>query len=118
MRDVTVSTTLGHCIGFTAGKAVEVPEAAVPACAAKGCMPAEDFQKVLSEATSAPEPTKDNKQEVLVEAIESMVARNAVGDFTADKLPNTKVLAKETGLNVSVKERNEAWEIVQKGLGE
>ena len=118
VRDITVSTKTGHCIGFSAGVPTEVPEGVIAECAAKGCIPSEELEKVLTavDPIKAPVVEDDGKEAKLVEVIEMMIARNAKGDFTADKLPNTKVLSKETGFKVSVEERNEAWEIVQEGL--
>lgn len=119
MRDVTVTSTQGYCIEFKAKEAVEVPEAVVADCAAKGCMPAEDLEDLLTETPVViSDRLYENNQPKIIEAIELMVARNAEGDFTADKLPNTKALIKEVGFKVSVKERNEAWETVQKRLGD
>ncbi len=108
-RDVTVTSTFGHTIHFKKDVPVQVPPALRTLVQERGGIPAEG-ETVHEDAPKKPAaPQGAERLEILVLAIEDMVAKNERGDFGANSLPTVKALSREVGFDVDSRERDEAW---------
>lgn len=102
LRDVRVASTLGHCLWFKANEPQLVPNGMVNDAAAVGCVPvdAKEYEAYRMKLSSAAEAHEELK-ETLIAAIDSMVKRNTIADFTPTGHPKIPALATEAKVDVS-----------------
>tara|TARA_A100000171_G_scaffold6710_2_gene5217 strand:+ start:24522 stop:24905 length:384 start_codon:yes stop_codon:yes gene_type:complete len=97
----------GERITHVAGKAIDMPSAQASVLLNKG-----QAVEASETATAVPEPvTVPDPSVATVEQIVKVMGNVADGDFTADDRPTVEALEKLTGLEVSAKRRDAAWEI-------
>lgn len=102
MRDVRISSTLGHTIYMKAEVPMRVPGPLVDIAAEQGCIPSnskeyEAFKQKLSTRAAAEKMLTT----ALVTGIAAMVKRNKFEEFTPSGHPKIDVLAKEIGVETS-----------------
>ncbi len=92
----------------------EVPKMFIQSAFAAGAVP-EDAD--TDEFVSAPKATfEKTDQELIQNAIKTMLERNDEGDFTAGGLPNRKKLSALVGMNVSAEDLTIAWTALNEAL--
>ena len=110
-RNVTITSTLGHMITFKKGVPTGVPSIMVRTCAERGAEKS-DGENVLLEAEEVKEtqPVDPGQRlEDIRAAMEKIVERNDVNDFTAAGIPSVPAVNKEVGYRVDRTEVNSAW---------
>ena len=106
----------GHSINFIKGEPCWVPPALVNAAVGIGAECVDGPVDVLGpEHVPDPEVSPEEREVLLNAAFDQMIERTGKGDefredFNAQGAPNVKALGKITGLTVSSKERNDAWQ--------
>jgi len=110
-RDITVSTTLGHTIGFKRDVPVNVPPSCIEAVMAKGAIPAEGEElPSLQRKAQIPAPVGMARKAAVFEAYDTMVALNERGTFTAAGVPVLKEVRLKTKFKVDEKENSLLWD--------
>lgn len=110
-RNHTLVSLAGRVISFKAGQPVWVPPEVEKEAMLIGALPTEGTKDILD-----PEPEEQlelsaaDRLAAINKAFVVMKGRDARGDFTAQGVPNTKVLEKLTGFEVTSKERDETWQ--------
>lgn len=85
----------------------DVPQMFIQSAFAAGAIPAEAD---ADEFISAPKATfEKTDQELIQNAIKTMLERNEEGDFTGAGMPNRKKLSALVGLNVTAEDLQTAW---------
>ena len=118
-RDRVVASTAGHVIGFKKGEPTYVPpEARKDVMQAGGIPEDEDFdpdaEAKAKRAAENTEPVDPVEREKAVFAVfEKLTLRNERGDFTANGVPNAKVLKAELGWELQGRDRDVLWEQFQ-----
>lgn len=118
-RDRVVASTTGHVIGFKKGEPTYVPpEARKDVMQAGGIPEDEDFdpdaEAKAKRAAESTEPVDPVEREKAVFAVfEKLTLRNERGDFTANGMPNAKVLKAELGWELQGRDRDVLWEQFQ-----
>jgi hypothetical protein len=117
-RNHVVASTSGHVIGFKKGEPTYVPpEARKDVMAAGGIPEDEDFDPDAEANAKKPptdEPTDPAEREKAVFAVfEKLVVRGRREDFTANGVPNAKVLKAELGWELQPRDRDLFWEQFQ-----
>lgn len=109
-RDITVSSTSGNSINFEKGKPVHVPDHFVEDCMAAGAIPAEGEKLNLKEIPTAKEaPTGDNRKQLILDGIDTMVMLNERGSFSANGFPKQPLLEKKVGFVIDTRELEILW---------
>jgi hypothetical protein len=112
-RNFTVRSTLGHMITFEKGVPMPVPELMVRACGEHGAT------RVDGDDVFAPPPEAPRQKQAVDPgerladvraAIERIIERNDVNDFTAGNSPKTPAVSKEVGYKVDYTEVTRAWQ--------
>lgn len=119
-RDVTVTSTTGHTIRFTKGVPVSVPYQMRRLCLERGVLPADPTAPVLDDDDSQPAKpdaplSLQERDELIREAMIEMIETKKRDDFTATGLPKVDRLAKITGFEVSMAERDRIWLDMKRG---
>lgn len=73
-----------------------------------GCIPIIGGEVIQSAQESEPSPAYDRRA-VILDAMETLVARAAQGDFLGDGRPDVRALSKIAGFQVSSEERDSLW---------
>jgi hypothetical protein len=105
-RSLVLRTTTGHAIQFIKGRPTYVPRAAYSDALAIGAAPVDGEEVDLSkpEAANAAPADAAERNKLIMDAIELLIARNEREDFTAAGVPNIRAVGKEVGFNVSARE--------------
>ena len=118
-RDVTVTSTTGHTIRFTKGVPVSVPYQMRRLCLERGVLPVDPTQPVLEDEVKPTKPdaplSQQERDEFIREAMNEMIETKKRDDFTATGLPKVDRLAKITGFEVSMAERDRIWLDMKRG---
>lgn len=108
-RNYTLATLKGHRIVFHKDQPVYVPPPVVPDAVAVGATPADGSEPDLG---AAPDPvpgaelSPTDRENKILDAIRTLVARNERDDFNGAGQPKEGPLSAITGLKVDTKERN------------
>jgi len=113
-RDHTLQTLAGRSIAFRKGAPTWGPPECEKDAIHIGAVPVEGEVKFLEDEQDVPvELSMQERTAKLNDSFAAMEARNGVeefrNDFTAQGVPNLKVLSALTGFEVLGKERDEAW---------
>lgn len=111
-RDLTVVSRMGHSIAFVANQPTHVPDECSSEVIAVGARPsdADAAAQQGTDAALAPPPAEmDSRASSIEAAIREMMLRNTDGDFTAQGVPNAKVLSGLVGWKVELEERDAIW---------
>lgn len=109
-RDFTIRSTVGHTLGFKAGKEMAVPPVLVNECLKYGAVYCEGEKAPKQCKSKKSSPDGDDRVAAVANAMESIFVRNDREDFTGSGSPDLKALSLEAGFKVDVKERDKAWE--------
>jgi hypothetical protein len=109
-RTHTLRTTFGHIINFHKNEPTHVPPECVKDAVAIGAQPTEGEIDVIGEAKEDVVLSATERKELLNKAFTRLEVRQERGDFTAQGVPNLRVLEGMTGFSVQTKERDEAWQ--------
>jgi len=112
-RDKVVASTLGYAIEFKKGVPVEVPPRMYREVIAVGAIPEEEVDLDAKVEGAAPTDPLKRRADIIA-AIELIVQKAEREDFTAAGLPHPKAVSKITGYTISAKERDEAWQEINK----
>ena len=107
------STGSGHSM-VLGPEGEEVPQMFIQSAFAAGAIPVESDADAFVDAPKATYEKTD--QELVQNAIKTMLERNEEGDFTASGLPNRKKLSALVGLNVSAEDVTIAWAALNEAL--
>lgn len=115
-RNKTHISLTGKVIRFEKGVPTRVPADLVREVVAFGAervdgSNGEAFED--EEALPPAEPQGLERDELILAAIEELVAKNDSDDFGANNAPKPSALSKVTGLKVDNKERDRAWMLYQ-----
>ena len=112
-RNFTVRSTLGHMISFKKGAPMPVPEIMVRSCGEHGARRTDEVD-VFAPPPEAPRQKQAvDPGERLVDvraAVERIVERNDVDDFTAGNSPKTTAVSKEVGYKIDFMEVKKVWQ--------
>ncbi len=109
-RSYTLRTTKGHSISFIKGEPTWVPPTCVPDAVAIGAVSDEHVDVIEKDEKPAVYFDPMEREKKLLEAFDAMVARNDRDDYTAAGLPHCKRLERLVGFEVSITERDTAWQ--------
>jgi hypothetical protein len=112
-RKFTVRSTLGYMISFEKGEPIPVPEIMVRTCGEHGARRTDgvDAFAPAPEAPRAKQAVDPGERMVDIRAaIERIIERNDVNDFTAGNSPKTPAVSKEVGYKVDYTEVTRAWQ--------
>jgi hypothetical protein len=110
-RNYVLATTKGHVIEFKKGVPVYVPDSVLSEALAIGAVTKSGEPPVLEEEkapSGAPSGLMD-RLAALEKAIDTLVKRNARGDFTAAGAPSLNALKEILGWVPSPRELQQAW---------
>ena len=113
-RNCVISSIFGHAVQFEKDAPTHVPPIMHEAVMAAGAVP----EEALPVSDKPPELTAEERQALLVEAIEKVVLKNDASEFTAGGTPHSAVLAPMVGFQLAQGERDAAWGAFQKKLAE
>lgn len=111
-RNYTVRSTLGHMITFKKDVPMNIPAVMVRSCAEIGAKRVDGEEALVIEADEEQvvQPIDPGQRlEDVRAAIEVIVERNDVDDFTAGGTPKTPAVTKEVGYKVDHTEVTRAW---------
>ena len=112
-RNRTVATTKGHSIEFLKGVPTHVPYECREEVMAAGGVPETDVDE---DPTPKPDtPAGEDREAIILAAIEAIVLRNNPKEFTAGGAPHIKTLERELGFDVDVHERDDLWDKFRQG---
>ena len=120
-RNYTVRSTLGHMITFKKDVSIAIPAVMVRSCAEAGAKRVDGGDAfVAPKATEQPTQPIDPGQRMddVRAAIEQMVERNDVNDFTAGGSPKTSAVTAEVGYKIDRNEVARAWKQRNEELAE
>ena len=120
-RNYTVRSTLGHMITFKKDVPITVPSVMVRSCAEVGAKRVDGGDAfVAPKATERPAQPIDPGQRMddVRAAIERIVERNDVSDFTAGGTPKTPAVTSEAGYKIDHTEVIRAWKQRNEELAE
>lgn len=110
LRDIRVSNVYGRTVFLKANEPTLVPGRLVDDAAAAGCVPYNEDEYRAHRAEKAKQAEAVVEREtLLVEAVQRMVARNISTEFTTTGLPRIEVLSAEAGFDVTSIERDRAF---------
>lgn len=108
-RTHALRTTKGHTIQFVKGESVWVPPICVPDAVAIGAISDVDVDVIDDEPKPVVQMTPDERKAKIIAAFETLIERNARGDFSASGAPNTRKLEELCGFEVPNRERDAVW---------
>lgn len=110
-RNKTVASTLGHMITFVKDEPTPVPDIMIRACAEIGAVRVDGEDAFVEEEQKAPPVPVDPGQRLqeIGAALEKIVQRNDIDDFTAAGIPNVRAVGVEVGYKVDRTEVVAAW---------
>ena len=110
-RNKTVASTLGHIITFVKGVPTPVPEIMVRSCAEIGAERVDGADAFAEEEKKVPANPVDPGQRLseIGAALETIIERNDIDDFTAAGIPNVRAVGAEVGYKVDRTEVLSAW---------
>jgi hypothetical protein len=110
LRDIRISNVFGKTVFLKANEPTLVPGRLVDDASAAGCVPYnEDEYRSHREAKAKEAEAVVEREELLVSAVQRMVERNVVTDFTATGLPRLEALNTEAGIEATAQERDQAY---------
>jgi len=114
-RNFTLATTKGHVTFFKKGIPKNIPNLILEDAIAVGIIPTDERDMPGSEQDKLlpVEATGTERIRQIRDVIESLMRRNARGDFTASGLPNIKVLSDALGYKVDQSELGRIWHIIR-----
>lgn len=114
-RNFTLATTKGHVIFFKKGRPQMCPNVVLEDAIAVGIIPTDerDLPGGDVDPLLPVEATGTERIRQIRDVIESLMRRNARGDFTASGLPNIKVLSNAVGYKVDQSELGRIWHIIR-----
>lgn len=113
--DKIVASRSGHTIQFVKGEPTHVPKEAWEDVTAAGGI-ASDQDKLHEKPKVEDEIDPANRETVIMEAFAKLVDKNARDDFSANGIPTTKALLRETTLKVDPKELGQLWAKFRQGV--
>jgi hypothetical protein len=121
-RDVTITSTSGHTIFFPKGVPKAVPFDLRRACLEQGVLPAEntdltDLGGRVPPARAEAPLSRDERDDLIREAIGEMLSTRKRGDFTAAGMPRVDQMSKLTGFEVNPADRDRLWLELRQGAG-
>ena len=110
-RNYYHSSTMGHAIRFTKGEPVFVPSIIEKEVIALGAerVDGERTDPLEPEQVEAPVMGQDERETKIVDAMESIYAKNDSKDFTGQGVPSVKALERILGFDVDRAEVNGLW---------
>lgn len=108
-RNYILRTLFGHTLKFEKGVPVDVPQICVADVIAIGAIPVEGMESVDPEEPAAVILTPAQRKAALFAAFETMAKRGDRMDYTASGMPNAKRLPALCGFEVTLSERDIAW---------
>ena len=111
-RNFTLATIKGHVIAFEKGKPTAVPKAAYQDALAIGAQPPDGSAPAVDDdkkKDAAPQDPNERNPLILA-AIEKLIDRNDREDFTAAGSPTVDAVSKEVGFKVASKEIAGQWQ--------
>lgn len=110
-RNYTVRSTLGHMITFKKDQPMDIPVTMVRSCAEIGAKRVDGKDSLSVAAEEKPSQPVDPGQRLddVRAAIEAIVERNDVDDFTAGNKPKVAAVTEQAGYKVDQNEVNRAW---------
>ena len=110
---------LGHAIRFEKGKPVGVPPRLVAEARKYGAVPVEGENEVIEETASEfvsprEEPQGEDRERVLLQAIDSLVGKNNNKDFGANGAPHVEAIKDLVKFRIDATERNVFWSMYNK----
>lgn len=110
-RNHTLVSLAGRVVSFKVGQPVWVPPEVEKEALLIGAQPTEGTMDILDPDPEAePEMSAEDRLVAINNAYGLMKGRDVRGDFTAQGVPNIKVLASLTGFEVTSKERDDTWQ--------
>jgi hypothetical protein len=120
-RNFTVRSTLGHMITFKKGVPLTIPAVMVRTCAEVGAKRVDGADAVAAEIEEA-KPTQPidpgHRLEDVRAAIEQIVERNDIDEFTAGGTPKVPAVTSEAGYKIDRTEVIRAWKQRNEELAE
>ena len=120
-RNFTVRSTLGHMITFKKGVPLTIPAVMVRTCAEIGAKRADGVDAMTAEIVEA-KPTQPidpgHRLEDVRAAIEQIIERNDIDEFTAGGTPKTAAVTSEAGYKIDQAEVTRAWKQRNEELAE
>lgn len=109
-RNYVLRTTLGHSVAFKKGEPINVPAIIAKSAAEIGAERV-DGKDVFEAPVEAPVQPVDPSQrgEDIRKAVETIVDRNAIKDFTAGGTPKVAAVSAQVGYKVDQVEVAKAW---------
>lgn len=115
-RTYALRSLAGRVINFEKGVPAWVPPECEKEALQIGATPVDGPKDILDpEAAPVVELTPDERRAKIFAAFKLLEARNERGDFTAQGVPNTKVLNALVGFEVLTKERDAEWVTYKQG---
>lgn len=112
-RDYILRTTKGHSVQFKAGEPTRVPIQIYPEAIAIGAQRVDKGDaNVLPDDKAVPVLTPAEREELLHEAIRSLLDRNERDDFTTTGQPTVAAVMRESGEKFDAKEVTAGWKAV------
>ena len=110
-RNLTIRSLTGHSVAFQKGVPTYVPREMYREVISVGAERVDgDQAEGMSEPSAPPpEPTGAEREELVFEAFNEIVNKNAREDFTAQGAPHVKAIRTLVGFAVDNKERDTLW---------
>ena len=110
-RNHVVSSLYGHNIVFKTGQPTFVPPICIPEVVAIGAECVDGPVDVLPPEVQEQIPlTAQEREEMVMAAMQELVDKNDSADFTGAGVPKVKIIEKMTGIDVDVKEVQVIWQ--------
>jgi len=108
-RNMVVTSTLGHAIGFEKDVPTYVPPEMYRAVRAVGAIPEEDFPEEEQNKVVRAPTDPDERQEVVFGAFEQLVKTNEREDFNGSGVPTSAAIQRLVGFKLDDKSRVVLW---------
>lgn len=120
LRNFRLETTTGHIVLFKAGEAAFVPDAAVSAAMAAGCVPEDkgDIPFYEDASRAVVEFHGDVRKSVIYLAVEAVCKVNDSKEFDGAGVPQVKVIAGKLGFDVNRAEVVDALQVYSQAKAE
>lgn len=110
-RNHTLVSLCGRTFSFKKGEPLWVTPEAEKEALMIGAVPVEGPKDILEpEQEPVQELSAEERAEAINKAYDTLKARNARGDFTAQGVPNVAAIKALTGFEVQSKERDATWQ--------